>query len=560
MFHLKPFLFFSSKKNEINLKDKYIFSTVKKNQTFYIEKVNSYLSELNISNANYFWWAFNLSSKNPLSSSFVYKMTDILASLDLDRNETFKNTDYSGFSIAQQKILNECIGSNEGFYQKTTFFLSQSFKIIFDFVKATLRIFQILCFFLFRKINKNKHNILIFTFVDGSNRDEKDPYFGNLKNLISKEDSNKFVGYLYYLYRPFFKMAKTLKKEKPPHNYIFSYLKPQDYFWCFTQIIKAYFFKVKKVQFLYNNKPVSLEKLVRETMLSEISRGLIENLLLFCAFKRLNSNKFLEKIIYPFENKSLEKLLLLGLSSNIKTIGYQHSSITPRHLSFKLSKREIKITPLPDKIITLGKITHKWLVEKGNFPSQKVNPGVALRSFNNKYFNKTSFNPNKAKLLFVFSSSLNEIIKTIDLLKDISNTHSFIYKFKFHINFPMSSLEQEYQDWINKKVDFISSDSLYNEFRWADIMIYISSSAVLESLMCHLPVIRLDLDKLNSNPLLNFKPSLFKEVKSSKDFIKSVFEISYLSDDEKNDMALSSKKFAESYMVPQENFNSKMFF
>ena len=78
--------------------------------------------------------------------------------------------------------------------------------------------------------------------------------------------------------------------------------------------------------------------------------------------------------------------------------------------------------------------------------------------------------------------------------------------------------------------------------------------------MCHLPVIRLDLDKLNSNPLLNFKPSLFKEVKSSKDFIKSVFEISYLSDDEKNDMALSSKKFAESYMVPQENFNSKMFF
>ena len=122
MFHLKPFLFFSSKKNKIHLKEKYIFSTVKKNQTFYLEKVNSYLSELNISNANYFWWAFNLSSKNPLSSSFVYKMIDILASLDLDRNETFKNTDYSGFSIAQQKILNECIGSNEGFYQKTTFF------------------------------------------------------------------------------------------------------------------------------------------------------------------------------------------------------------------------------------------------------------------------------------------------------------------------------------------------------------------------------------------------------------------------------------------------------
>ncbi len=487
-------------------------------------------------------------------------MVDILALLDLDRDENELSPNSLSFSIAQKKILNEYFGRKESYFVKASFFLSESFQSFLDFVTAIFRLFQILFFFITMKKNKIKYNILLFTFIDGTDRDEKDPYFGNLKDLIGKEDSNRFVGYLYYLYRPFFKMSKILKEEKPPHNYVYSYLKIQDYLWCFIQIIRAFFFKVKKVHFSYNNKPILLEKLIRETMLSEISKGLIENLLIFRAFKRLSIDKSLERIIYPFENKSLEKLLLLGLSPNIKKIGYQHSSITPRHLSFLLSKTEILKTPLPDKIITLGGITEKWLTEKGNFPMNKVSQGVALRSFSrDKYLMKKSFKPDSAKLLFVFSSGLNEIIRTVDFLKGISNSHRFIYKFKFHVNFPIDLLGQEIQDWIHKKVHFISNETLINEFEWADIMVYISSTAVLESLICNLPVIRLDIDKFNSNPLLNQKPPLFREVKSHKDFIQTISEISYLSDNEKKSMALKSKKFAELYMVPKENFNLEMF-
>ena len=107
-------------------------------------------------------------------------------------------------------------------------------------------------------------------------------------------------------------------------------------------------------------------------------------------------------------------------------------------------------------------------------------------------------------------------------MKGISNSHRFIYKFKFHVNFPIDLLGQEIQDWIHKKVHFISNETLINEFEWADIMVYISSTAVLESLICNLPVIRLDIDKFNSNPLLNQKPPLFREVKSHKDFIQTI--------------------------------------
>ena len=549
---------FTKKNQNIISKQEKLFLIIKKNQEFYINQVNSYLSELNVLNANYLWWSFNLSSKSLLSTTIVGKIIDVLGVLDLEGEDLFNLSDYQNFSNGQKKVLFKYFKIKKKFIYFHLFITS--FKRIIDFFKAALRLVQIFTFFIVKKTNKKKYNILLFTFIDGTNRKQNDPYFGNLDSLIKEHNPEKLIGYLYYLYRPFHKMSKILKDEKIPYNYIFSYLKLQDYFWCFIQIIKVYFLKIKEVEFKHNCQSILFNKIVRETMLDEIPRGIIENLLLFKACKRLNANESLEKIIYPFENKSLEKLLLLGLPKKIRTIGYQHSSITPMHLSFQLSKKEIYKMPLPDKIVTVGKVTQKWLVKRCNFPSQKILQGVALRTFQNKPLNGKMFIPKKAKLLFVFSSSIDEIIKTIEFLEEIPKSYKYVYKFRFHTNFPINLLDQNFQDWININVHFISNDNLYDEFKWADIMVYLSSSAAIESLLCCLPVIRLNIDKFNLDPFLNHKTSLKTEVKSSREFIQSIFEISNLKKSEKKKMALSSKKFAESYMVPQENFNSKMFF
>ena len=140
----------------------------------------------------------------------------------------------------------------------------------------------------------------------------------------------------------------------------------------------------------------------------------------FRASKRLKNLPELETIIYPFENKPLEKLINIGLGDKIKTVGYQHSSLTPRHFSLIMNDDELKITPLPHKLITLGDITKQWLIKKCNFPSNKVIKGVALRQGKINTILKKTFSPKNAKLLFVFSSSNYEIIKTIEILKNIS--------------------------------------------------------------------------------------------------------------------------------------------
>lgn len=68
-------------------------------------------------------------------------------------------------------------------------------------------------------------------------------------------------------------------------------------------------------------------------------------------------------LLYPYESRSWGKLLLIAASNaEIKNrVGYQHSSITPRHLALKILKDDQSEKELPTKIITVGKVTYDWL-------------------------------------------------------------------------------------------------------------------------------------------------------------------------------------------------------
>ena len=108
MQHFKKDKKSKSNKNFIS-KQKKLFLFVKNNQDFYLNKVNSYLSDLNVLNSNYLWWAFNFSSKSPLNTTVVSKIIDVLAVLDLERDGIFNPEDYKKFSNAQKKIFKKII-------------------------------------------------------------------------------------------------------------------------------------------------------------------------------------------------------------------------------------------------------------------------------------------------------------------------------------------------------------------------------------------------------------------------------------------------------------------
>jgi hypothetical protein len=81
-------------------------------------------------------------------------------------------------------------------------------------------------------------------------------------------------------------------------------------------------------------------------------------------------------LVYPFENRAWEKSLVAAArAAGVgRVVGYQHSSITPRHLAF-----EGAAEPLPDAVITVGAVTAQWLRERSPALAGHIIEGASLR-------------------------------------------------------------------------------------------------------------------------------------------------------------------------------------
>jgi len=97
--------------------------------------------------------------------------------------------------------------------------------------------------------------------------------------------------------------------------------------------------------------------------------------LLYCDLgKRLHDEKLqITKVIYPYENRTWEKALCLGIREHYPSahiVGYQHSMFSKMLLNYFFSKKESSVMPFPDRIVTNGKYEHELFVKAG-YPKEK---------------------------------------------------------------------------------------------------------------------------------------------------------------------------------------------
>ena len=85
----------------------------------------------------------------------------------------------------------------------------------------------------------------------------------------------------------------------------------------------------------------------------------------------------LKKIKYIYENQSWEKIFNKNLKSKY-TIGYQSSGFSLKFLNFFPSNLDSKNDFFPNKILTVGNIFTKFLIEHGNY-NIPVETACALR-------------------------------------------------------------------------------------------------------------------------------------------------------------------------------------
>lgn len=475
------------------------------------EWFSDWIGELNERNADLRWWAYASTAKNWLSSALGSRVLEVLAIRNLAHSGQYRHIHIRGATDGQISSMSRLL--RPAFSVRLPGAMYLGIKGFFRHVLAILRtIFQAIriwaAFQFLRRNNRQGHqDIVVVTYVDGPLESEWDRYFGDLPTLIREQAPSKRIVYVAYVYTPYRKRLQDISSVSPtPYIPLFQFLNAGDLLRAVGQTIGATFLRHANLG-TSNVHAEAMKDLLKEALMEDVSkRGYLHNLLVYFSTVRMTRELSPKTVIYPYENKSLEKELLIGVrtaSATTGLIGYQHTSITPRHIGLQFGKNEAARTPLPDRIVTVGNITRNFLESTGNYPAGMLVTGCALRQVWEAPLPQKPFALERPKVLLSLSSSIGELISALAFMRQVKERLPGLeLGVRPHINFPLRTLPSELLGWVNRNAIDLSGTKLHENIAWADHTVYVSSTVALESLMVGRPVIYLKIDPSNPDPLL----------------------------------------------------------
>lgn len=487
----------------------------------YREKFVGCLGKLNILNGNELcWWGMDFTNKNPILSDLCNR---VFYSLFV-------------FRMAEESSMDNVLvisSDSQIFKQLCIWFKHTSVRVVnkisFSITKASCRTWlsrytpcavlyaalRVLAHKLFLRrvsIDKNKRYAVILSLLNHqsfkSNGNYEDTYFGELADYIM--DNGVSVINFLYVNTPEYKKVVDASNAKASRMVMF----PLEYFLGVTDIgqtlvlalWKYYSLAAFKGTFIVDGKDAGY--LVRMAMRGEYSSTcFFDNLYKYFSIKNISRALSIDRFYYPFENRSFEKMGILALrrfSPGTRLIGYQHAALSMQHTNFFLTKEESRSIPLPDKIITIGRVTCDFMRTAGNFPESLVEAGCALRQ-------KITVMPVKNKrvisnVLAILATNLEEYTKVMIFLNEtFKDSDQYKVWIRPHPRLPL--LEEAIRISGRPEFSLYKSDqkTLQECLDWADVVLNVCSTVAIEALARGIPVIYLDIDNIfNPDPVINF--------------------------------------------------------
>lgn len=261
------------------------------------------------------------------------------------------------------------------------------------------------------------------------------------------------------------------------------------------------------------------------------------------AFDRMLGSLAPRVLVYPFENRSWEKHLLTAAHRHgITCIGYQHSSITPRHLAFDGTSSLAGMSGLPDTIITCGEITAQLVRTAMPHARERVVAGAALRA------RRLPLGPPQQwGLLAPISSSRAEAWEILRSLHALSNRSDVPIVVRTHPTIPIDDLYAQFE-W-PAHVRLSRGRSLAEDCEAAALVVYSSSTVALEGMLYGRLPIYLEIgDVPSGNPISGSHEFVFRA--SNADELAAVIShIRVQPEDVLRRLRDEARAYAERYLV-----------
>jgi hypothetical protein len=266
--------------------------------------------------------------------------------------------------------------------------------------------------------------------------------------------------------------------------------------------------------------------------------------LLARGLKRMIDRVSPEVLVYPFENRSFEKHLLAAARAGgvRRRVGYQHSSITPRHLALHVAEREIAREHLPDEVITIGDVTADLLRKHAPGLEGHVSIAVSLRTA------RQPVNDAKgAGVLVAISSSRNEALRLLQLTHAAASRVAVPFIVRTHPTIPIDSMFALFR-W-PPNVELSSGSSLAEDLSRATLVAYSSSTVALEGMLYGRLPIFVDIGDLPDGDAITGDHAFKSSARDGESLAAAVKRVSTLDRTELERLQNEARAFAARYLA-----------
>ncbi|MFQ6026264.1 MAG: hypothetical protein ACE5Q6_01975 [Dehalococcoidia bacterium] len=489
------------------------------------EKYVEFIGKLNGRNHSLLWWALPFTNKNPLATSLCRDLFHFLVIVELVRSSVDPLLVITGNANLAAQVAAWGASENvktlqmaKGARKWRTLVKELTFGVVlFSFLK-TLGIWLQVRHLKPAADTENGYTLITSLFHPASfvaPNSYRDMYFGRLasssggRSTDSVCDGTRTIicGLIQEGWRDQLAKLKSLKTPVPVVP-VESFLNLGDLLACGFQSLRAYF------QPGLMQGPVEYDGLDLRTLVNRAIRETYHSGNFFLTLRiyyfaaRLARRQRVTRCLYPYENRSWEKMLIQGFrgaSPETRLVGYQHASVTLSHTNFILSRDEREILPLPDRILTTGPLPETWLAREGNYPPNMFQPACALRQESTAPATPRERRVQLNCILVTLATSIEEYVNTLMFLKkSLVAERGYQVRVRPH---PTITLDSALAVAPLDGSDFysVSTGGLSEDLQWADVVVYSSSTVGLEAVSLGIPAIRLNLgDFLNTDPMFEF--------------------------------------------------------
>ena len=251
---------------------------------------------------------------------------------------------------------------------------------------------------------------------------------------------------------------------------------------------------------------------------------------------------------------------------DLPVFGFQHSIVTQAGTGIFLSRHETACAPLPDAILTTGRVPARIIATNGAFPSERIWPLGALRY---ETLGALSPVPRRARTTaFTVLVALEGVHPAVVLLEyalaQAAVAPNIRFRIRAHPVFPLDKMREMLplsRRRFPTNVEESQDRSVHGDVADCDAVLYWGTTVALEAIMIGRPIIHFDRgDALSYDPL--FELEIFHwTVRQGDPIAGAITEISALPDDKYDAQCVQAATYIKEYFIPvSENVISRAVF